>query len=101
MAMPTQAAAKWNNRSSKSGTLTFVGLMHEDQIDMLEAVKCVQPLRRCCHARYGVEGEQCLAGEVVGRQHVVIHYGKQKHGRLLATLFQCDGAAAEQLQRAR
>ena len=62
--------------------------MHQNQIDLLETVECVQSLRCCRHSRNGVEREQGLASKVVGRQYVVIHDGEEEHCRFLSALFQ-------------
>lgn len=62
--------------------------MHQDQVDLFEPVKRVQPLRRCRNSRYCVERQKGLAGEIIGRQNVVIHNCKQKHGRFLPALLQ-------------
>ena len=74
---------------------TLILLEHEDQVDLLEAVEGVQTLRYGGHARNGVERQQGFAGEIVGRQHVVVHDGEQQHGRFLATLFHCHWTALQ------
>lgn len=74
--------------STALSQLTLVWLMHQDQVDLFEPVKRVQPLRCCSDSRHRVERQQGLASEIVGSQNVVVHDGKQKHCRILAALLQ-------------
>ena len=62
-------------------------LEHEDEIDLLKTVESVESLWCGGNAGYSVQREQRLSSEIVGRQHVVIHYSEEQHRTFPAALF--------------
>lgn len=63
--------------------------MHEDQIDPVDVVQIMR--QRGQDSRYRVERKKRLTGEIIGRDHVVIHNREQDHGGFMSALVQRNG----------
>lgn len=70
--------------------------MHEYQVDSVDGIDVVRQWGE--HARYGVERQKRLSGEIVRRYHVMIHNGEQDHGGLVTALIHRHGTATHNLK---
>ena len=61
---------------------------------MLEAVEIVYAGVRVGNTGYRAQPQECLAREIVRREHVVVHYGEQHHRVWTSTLLHAYGATS-------
>lgn len=65
-------------------------LLHQHQLDRLQTMKVVHSRPGVRHPRYAPQRQESLAGEIVRRQHVVIHNGEGDHSARRPALLEAD-----------
>lgn len=68
--------------------LTFVMLLHQWQVDLLQAMEIVHTCRVLGNTGNITQCQECFTGEIVGRNNVMIHYSEAYHSALVRALLQ-------------
>lgn len=71
--------------------LTLIQLLHQWQLDLLQAVEVVHAGAVVRHSGYVSQGQEGLPAKVIGRQDVVVHHREADHGTFGETLLQGHG----------
>lgn len=68
--------------------LTFVMLLHQWQVDLLQAMEIVHTCRVLGNTGNITQSQECFTGEIVGRNNVMIHDSEAYHCALVRALLQ-------------
>lgn len=68
--------------------LTFVLLLHQRQLNLLEPMKVIHAGAIVRHTGYVTQGQIRFPTKIIGREHIVIHDSKANHGAIRETLLQ-------------
>lgn len=71
--------------------LTFIMLLHQRQIHMLQSMEVLNAGAVVCNSGDIPEGQEGLSGKIIGRQDIVIHHSESYHGSIRETLLQRHG----------
>lgn len=70
--------------------LTFVLLLHQRQLNLLEPMEVIHTGAVVRHTGYITQRQIRLPTKIIGREHIVIHDSEANHGAIDEALFQCD-----------
>lgn len=68
--------------------LTFVLLLHQRQLNLLEPMKVIHAGAIVRHTGYVTQGQIRFPTKIIGREHIVIHDSEANHGAIGETLLQ-------------
>lgn len=68
--------------------LTFVLLLHQRQLNLLEPMEVIHAGAIVRHTGYVTQGQIRFPTKIIGREHIVIHDSKANHGAIGETLLQ-------------
>lgn len=70
--------------------LTFVLLLHQRQLNLLEPMEVIHTGAVVRHTGYIAQRQKRLSTKIIGREHIVIHDCEANHGAIDQALLQCD-----------